>query len=111
MVVRTGGGVCITVELNRVAFQNILADNAIVRLVDGKDEGSDRVTTVRSLRCVAIYTCFLEVLANERIGRTGADGSADRIMERFEYIQLNAPERTLTIHISGIIVIEAGGMQ
>ena len=46
MGVRTGGVIACTIELNRVAFEDILLDDVVVRFVNREDQGHNAVATV-----------------------------------------------------------------
>ena len=109
MRVRAGSIIGVTVEINGVTFENRLADETVVWLVDGEDERGDGVTSVGSLRRVAIRTRHREIQSDERIGCTLADSSMDRILDRFNDIELNTPEERLFVDHS-LVMIQAGSL-
>ena len=49
----------LALEINRVAFENRLADDAVIGFVDGQDEGNDAVTTIRCAQRVAVDTLLV----------------------------------------------------
>ena len=49
----------VTEELYRIALENRLADDVVVWLVDGQDEGNDTVTTIRCAQRVAVDTLLV----------------------------------------------------
>ena len=80
-------------------------------MVDGQDEGRDGVTAIRALRRIAVDTAYLEVFSDERIGRALTDSCTDRIQNRFDDIQLDAPERPLAVDVGRIVMIETCTVQ
>ena len=94
--------VCLTLE-------NGLTDDTIVWLVDGQDEGSDGVTSVGALCRVTIRTRLREIQPDERIGRTLADSCMDRILNRFDDIELDTPEERFFVD-HRLIMIQAGSV-
>ena len=56
--VNTGRIECVTIEYNRIAFDDVLGFCIVVRFVDGQDERNDAVATILCNQRVAIYTSF-----------------------------------------------------
>ena len=69
------------------------------------------VAPVHSADGVAVLTALCQVLTVEVVVIAFADLAVEGRVRRFCYIQLNTPERALTVHISRIIVIETGTVQ
>ena len=99
----------VAVEDVCLSFENGLTDDTVVCSVDRKDEGSDGVTTVRSLRRVAVRTRLCEILIHERIGRSLADRCMDRVMNRFDDIELDTPEERFFVDYL-LVMIQAGSV-
>ena len=110
MRVGAGGRVGLAVELIRVTLQDTLADDAVVRLVNRQDERRDRVTTVGALRGVTIDTRFGEIHTDERIGRTLTDSRTDRVMNRFDDIELDTPEERFIVN-HGLVMVQTSCLQ
>ena len=101
----------ITIENVVLSLENVFADDAVVRLVDGKDEGCDGITSVDGSCRIFIYTRLTEVIALERITCTFTYSCVYRIEDWFQHVELDTPERALAIDIGGVIVIETGAVQ
>ena len=110
MRVRARRIVGVAVEINRVTLENRLSDRAVIGFVDGQDEGSDGVTSVGALCRVTIRTRLREIQPDERIGRTLADSCMDRILNRFDDIELNTPEERFFVD-DCLIMIQTGSLQ
>ena len=100
----------VAVEDIRIAFENRLTDDAIICSVHSQNKGRDRVATVGSLRRITIGTRLSEIHTDERIGRTFADSCMDRILNRFDDIELNTPEERFFVD-HRLIMIQTGSLQ
>ena len=98
----------ITIEDVILSFENVFANDAVVRLVDRQDEGCDGITSVDGSCRIFIYTRCTEVIALERITCTFTYSGMYRIEDWFQHVELDTPERALAIDICCVIVIETG---
>ena len=95
----------VTVEDVVAAFKNILADDIVIRLVDGEDKGLNTVTSVSSAQGVAVDTRLFVLNAVEVIVIAFADGRTDSIEQRFVNNELQGVERADTVHISRVVTV------
>ena len=101
----------VTVEDVILTLEDVLLDDAVVRLVNGEDKSSDRVTTVHSLRGITIDARLHDIHTAELIGCSLTNGRTDSIEDRFVHDELDAPERTFPVDISCIIVVDTGAVE
>ena len=104
MGIGTGRGVGLSVELNRVAFDNMLRAVVEVRFVDGQDEGADTVATVRRCYGIAIDTGLRECLSVEPVTASFTHRIADGIECRLVDNQLQAVEQLRAVRVVRRIV-------
>ena len=102
---------CITVEDVVLTLENVLSDGTEVRLVNGEDKSSDRITTVLRLRGIPIDARLRAIDSAELIRRSFTDGSADGIEDRFVHDEVDAPERTLAVDVGRIVMIDTRCME
>ena len=100
---------CITVEDVVLTLENVLSDGTEVRLVNGEDKSSDRITTVLRLRSVAIDTRLRAIDSAELIRRSLTNGSADGIEDLLDHIDLESVE-VLTSVDGRIVTIDTGAV-
>ena len=89
------------------AFEYILADDIVVRLVDGEDKGLDAVTSVRSAERVTVDTRLFVLNAVEVIVIAFANRSTDGIEDRFVHYKQQGVERTYAVHIGRVVAVLA----
>ena len=98
----------ITVEDVIAAFEYMLIDDTVVRLVNGEDERMDAVASVSCCGGVLVRTCFGEVSTHETVVRAFADSYARGVIYRFADVDLDTEEVFLTVD-GGIIAFDTGG--
>ena len=89
------------------AFEYILADDIVVRLVDGEDKGLNAVATVRSAERVTVDTRLFVLNAVEVIVIAFANRSTDGIEDRFVHYKQQCVERTYAVHIGRVVAVLA----
>ena len=93
MVVRTGAGVSLTVELHGVTFENVLLNNIIIRFVDSQYQCHNAVASVTRSQRVTIDTSLGIGVTLELVACT----LAHRVTDGVEYLIDNVNLKTIIV--------------
>ena len=92
-----------------LTLENVLSDGTEVRLINGEDKSSDRITTVLSLRGIPIDARLRAIDSAELIRRSFTDGSTDGIEDLLVNVDLETVEELTSVD-GGIVTIDTGAV-